>query len=95
MANDAKLGLLAGVVVVIVVAVFFFPQAGAGPAAIPGATPAAGPTAAASSTPAPPPAAKPAAPPPTTPAADNGIWKFSEPRTQKPVSKDPLMWPRD
>jgi hypothetical protein len=90
MANDAKLGLLAGVMVVVVVAVFFFPQAGAGPAAIPG-TSAKGEAAVA--TPPTPPTTATVAPPSTPPTAD-GIWKFSEPRTQKPVSRDPLMWPR-
>ena len=41
MTNDAKFGLLAGVAVVLVVAVFFYPKAGAGLVAIPGAPPPA------------------------------------------------------
>ena len=93
MANDAKLGLLAGVMVVVVVAVFFFPQAGAGPAAIPGGA-TANATASPAATPAPPAPAPTVAGPTTAPTSD-GIWKFSEPRTQKPVSRDPLMWPRN
>jgi hypothetical protein len=90
MANDAKLGLLAGVMVVVVVAVFFFPQAGAGPAAIPAAS-AKGEAAVATP---PTPATTATVAPPSTPPTADGIWKFSEPRTQKPVSRDPLMWPR-
>jgi hypothetical protein len=80
MPNDAKLGLMAGVMVVVIVAVFFYPRAGLGPAAIPGAGQA--------------PSGQPAAQTPAPPApAGDGLWKFSEPRQQKPVSKDPLMWP--
>jgi hypothetical protein len=99
MANDSKLGLLTGVVVVLVVAVFFFPKAGVGPAAIPGPSTAGTSVAPAttSTTPPTPPPAGPALAPAAPPAAtdDKGIWKFSEPRAQKPVSKDPLMWPKD
>jgi hypothetical protein len=84
MPNDAKLGLLAGVAVVLVVAVFFYPKAGAGPAAIPGGPPSAS-------------GSSPPGQPPAQMAAPSGdpIWKFSEPRTQKPVSKDPLTWPQN
>jgi hypothetical protein len=89
MTNDAKLGLLAGVAVVLVVAVFFYPKAGAGPASI------GGPAAAAKGN-APPtqPPAQVAVPPGTVPPSTE-TWKFSEPRKQPPVSKDPLMWPQN
>jgi hypothetical protein len=89
MANDAKLGLLAGVAVVLMVAVFFYPKSGQGLAAIPGA-----PAASNGNSPPGQPPAQMAAPAGTGPQA-NGIWKFSEPRTQKPVSKDPLTWPQN
>ncbi|HEY2785322.1 MAG TPA: hypothetical protein VGJ05_10130 [Fimbriiglobus sp.] len=90
MSNDSKLGLLAGVAVVLVVAVFFYPKSGLGPATIPGSRPVAG------SSDGPPgqPPAQTAAPSGTVPTAE-GIWKFSAPRTKTPVSKDPLTWPQN
>lgn len=92
MTNDAKFGLLAGVAVVLVVAVFFYPKAGAGLVAIPG-SPQSPPAEKGSGPPVQPPAQ--VAPPEGTAVEPNGLWKFSEPRTKKPVTKDPLMWPQN
>ncbi|MFO0935995.1 MAG: hypothetical protein U0798_05695 [Gemmataceae bacterium] len=99
MANESKLGLLSGIAVVMVVAVFFQSKPAAGTAYIGNDT-------ASASTSTPNPASTPSSPvsePSTTShvststtVMDNGarsIWQPSEPRDVKPVSRDPLLWP--
>jgi hypothetical protein len=93
MADESKLGILSGVAVVMLVAVFLQAKPSAGKASIGDeATPV--PTAPAASnserptTPANPPAGVRV---PETHA--HTIWKSSEPREVKPVSRDPLLWP--
>lgn len=90
MANESKLGILSGVAVVLLVAMFFQTKPSAGTAYI-GNEP----------TPTPPPAARTERKPPANPPAGvrvpdsnaHSIWKPSEPREVKPVSRDPLLWP--
>lgn len=93
MANESKLGILSGVVVVLLVAMFFHAKPSSGKASI-GDEAAPIPTA--------PVAAKterqtpPANPPAGVRVPDSQahtIWKPSEPRELKPVSRDPLLWP--
>ena len=90
MANESKLGLLSGIAVLMLVAVFFQKTPAVSTAFSPNETPSAtAPAASDRST-----------PPPVPPAAvsvpDHGsrsIWQPSEPRETKPVSRDPLLWP--
>lgn len=93
MANESKLGIFSGVVVVMLVAMFFQAKPSAGKASIgdeatpvptaPAATKSERPTA-------------PANPPAGVRVPDSvahTIWKPAEPREVKPVSRDPLLWP--
>lgn len=90
MANESKLGILSGVVVVMLVAMFFQAKPSAGKAYIGNESATTQP---ASKTE---PASTPANPPAGVRMPDSvahTIWKPAEPREVKPVSRDPLLWP--
>lgn len=93
MANESKLGILSGVAVVMLVAMFFQAKPSAGKAYI-GNEPSAAtasPVAAKAE-----PATTPVNPPAGVRMPDSGthtIWQPREPRELKPVSRDPLLWP--
>jgi hypothetical protein len=83
MASEARLGLFAGIVVMLIVAVFFGPKSLVGTAAIGGNEPVAT-------------GQPPARPPAGTAFPDPGthsIWQPQPPREVKPISRDPLLWP--
>ena len=91
MANESKLGILSGVVVVMLVAMFLQAKPSAGKAYI-GAEPSAAPV--------PETKVERTTPPENPPAGvrvpethAHTIWKPSEPRELKPISRDPLLWP--
>jgi hypothetical protein len=91
MANESKLGILSGVAVVMLVAVFFQGKPSAGKVSIGDeSVPAQQAAARADHT------TPPANPPAGVRVPDSGahsIWKPAEPREVKPVSRDPLLWP--
>jgi hypothetical protein len=89
MPNESKIGMLAGIAVFLVVAVFFQGTPSAGTAFINNdAAPVASGTPERSTPPVPPAGFS----APTT-AAGHATWTPSEPREIKPVSRDPLLWP--
>lgn len=91
MANESKLGILSGVAVVLLIAVFFNGKPAIGTAFIPNDTASNTPSTterATTSTPSQPPAGV-AAPE----SNHRSVWQASEPREVKPVSRDPLLWP--
>ena len=86
MANDAKLGLFAGIAVMLIVGVFFGPRSAVGPAFINGDTaPANAPPGTANEAP----SNKAVFPD----AGTHSVWQSQPPRDVKPVSRDPLLWP--
>jgi hypothetical protein len=121
MTNDSKLGLFAGISVLLVVAVFFHPKSAVGPASISSQNsnvnlsqisvsqatdpkhdsllgmPAKVSTPNSQASNNNPPVEKPADQPKPIGSnmADSGIstWKAETPRSQQPVSRDPLLWP--
>ena len=87
MANESKLGLLSGIAVLLIVAVFFQAKPAVGTAYISNDTPAS---------PLPERTGPPLVPPAGITVPDHGNqtnWKPSEPREKQPVSRDPLLWP--
>jgi hypothetical protein len=87
MPNESKIGMLAGVAVFLVVAVFFQGKPAAGTAFINNEPPPATGSAERPSPPPVPPAGV------TVPNAGHSTWTPTEPREVKPVSRDPLLWP--
>ena len=88
MANDSKLGMMAGVAVVLLVAVFFHNKPAVGTAYIGNDAAATAPERVHSTPPLVPPAGV------TVPEnASRSIWQATEPREIQPVSRDPLLWP--
>jgi hypothetical protein len=89
MPNESKIGMLAGIAVFLVVAVFFQGKPAAGTAFI-NNDPAPTTGATERTTPPPVPPAGVSVPDPTN---RRSTWSPSEPREVKPVSRDPLLWP--
>lgn len=90
MANESKLGILSGVVVVMLAAMFFQAKPSAGKASIGDETAPAPPAVKAERT------TPPEHPPAGVRMPDSTahtIWQPREPREVKPVSRDPLLWP--
>ena len=85
--RESKLGMLSGLAVVLLVAVFFQAKPAVGTAYIGNDTPTSAP---------PDRTTPPPMPPARVTVPDQGgktIWRPTEPREIKPVSRDPLLWP--
>lgn len=93
MANESKLGILSGVVVVMLVAMFLQAKPSAGKASIGDEATPAPTTPAASKAERPTPPANPPAGVRVPDSNVHTIWQSREPREVKPVSRDPLLWP--
>ena len=93
MANESKLGILSGIAVVLMVAVFSHAKPSAGKASIgeEAAPIPAAPVAANTERQTPP--ANPPAGVRVPDSQAHSIWKPTEPREARPVSRDPLLWP--